>query len=171
MIVETEPLYDSFALYGSGVTLVSVRDADQHRFFIAGSVLTASVAPFTLAVSVGEDRDALPAIRRGEPWALTVLGEHHAPLVRALTSRSTMRSERLAALADAGAEASAEGPLWLPDGLVTFWCRVRDAVPVNDQVLLTGDVGRGSLPGDSTPLLRWKHAFRGARDLEQRGDA
>ena len=88
------PLYDSFALYGSGVTLVAVRDVpgDQDRFFIAASVLTSSVNPFTIALSVGQDRDALPLITAGAPWAVSVLSVHHLPLVRLLTARPALRS-------------------------------------------------------------------------------
>lgn len=49
-------LYASFAIYCSGVTLVTVRDDLRDLFFIAASVLTASVNPFTIAVSIGENR-------------------------------------------------------------------------------------------------------------------
>lgn len=167
MITDLSSLYDSFALYGSGVTLVTVRDGDEDRFFVAGSVLTASVAPFTLAVSVGQDRDALPAIRRGEPWTVSVLATEHLPLVRRLTAR-TSRDERLAALSSAGARPSPEGPLWLPDALVALWCDTRDLLPVNDQVLLTGDVRRGGEATGARPLLRWKKDFRTAQDLDPR---
>ena len=33
-------LYDSFALYASGLTLITVRDGSDDQFFVAGSVLT-----------------------------------------------------------------------------------------------------------------------------------
>lgn len=39
-------LYNSFSLYGSDVTLVSVRGGDLVRFFATASVLTALVKPF-----------------------------------------------------------------------------------------------------------------------------
>ncbi|MDA4893727.1 MULTISPECIES: flavin reductase family protein [Microbacterium] len=151
-------LYDSFARYGSGITLVATRGDDHDLFFIAASVLTASVNPFTLAVSVGQDRDALPAITAGAPWAVSVLAAHHLPLVRRLTSPGT-RAERLDALGEAGAVASAEGPLFLPDALVTLWCTTHSTTPVNDQMLLVGEVTRGSAPEEGVPLLRWNRAF------------
>jgi flavin reductase (DIM6/NTAB) family NADH-FMN oxidoreductase RutF len=157
-------LYESFALYGSSVTFVSVRDDDHDRFFIAASVLTASVNPFTIAVSVGTDRDALPLMTGGATWAVSVLGTHHRSLVSRLTARTT-HAERLEALGDAGAEASPEGPLWLPDALVTLWCTTHSMVPVNDQLLLVGEVTRGSLHQDGTPLLRWNHEFRTVADI------
>ncbi|WP_156743363.1 flavin reductase family protein [Occultella aeris] len=152
-------LYDSFALYGSGVTLVSVRDDAGDRFFIAASVLTASVDPFTIALSVGGNRDALPVITGGATWAVSVLGTQHLPLVRALTTR-TSPAERLDALAATGAESSPEGPLWLPDALVTLWARAHTVLPVHDQFLLVGEVTRGSVHQHSTPLLRWNRDFR-----------
>lgn len=151
-------LYESFALYGSGVTLIAVRDKEQDRFLVAASVLTASVSPFTLAVSIGRDRDALPAIAGGAPWTVAVLGEHHASLVRHLTAGTT-RDERLAALIDGGAQPSREGPLWLPDALVTFWCRTQSTAIVNDQVLVVGLVERGSGHGGGRPLMRWHREF------------
>lgn len=157
-------LYDSFALYGSGVTFVATREADHDRFFVAASVLTASVNPFTLAVSVGQDRDALGPIATDAPWSVSVLASHHLPLVRALTAR-TSYAERVAALAEHGAEASPEGPLWLPDSLVTFWCTTHSATRVNDQVLLVGEVTRGSAPRDDAPLLRWNRRFHSAGEV------
>jgi flavin reductase (DIM6/NTAB) family NADH-FMN oxidoreductase RutF len=157
-------LYDSFALYGSGVTLVTVRDGDEDRFFIAASVLTASVSPFTLALSVGRDRDAITPITGGAPWAVSVLAERHLPLVRQLTTGTT-RPQRLAALDAAGAETSVEGPLWLPDALVTFWCTAHSSTPVNDQVLLVGNVTRGSSHEGGSPLMRWNRDFRTIRQL------
>lgn len=151
-------LYESFALYGSGVTLITVRDADADRFFVAGSVLTASVAPFTLAVSAGRDRDAVPAITGGATWTVNVLADRHLPLVRQLTARTT-RQERLDALHAAGAVPSEDGPLWLPDALVTFWCTARSVTTVHDQELLVGEVSRGSEHQDGHPLLRWHRDF------------
>ena len=156
-------LYESFSLWGSGVCLVSVREHDHDRFFVAGSVLTASVDPFTVAVSVGADRDALASMRRGAPWALSILGAAHVDLVRTLTTGT--REERLAALAQEGAEASPEGPLWLPDALVTLWCETRATLPVHDQEIVVGDVVRGSLHTDTDPLLRWNRDFRTITDL------
>jgi flavin reductase (DIM6/NTAB) family NADH-FMN oxidoreductase RutF len=151
-------LYESFGRYGSSITLVTTRDGDHDRFFIAGSVLTASVDPFTLAVSTGIGRDALPAILDGRPWAVSVLSSRHLSLVQQLTAKTT-REDRLAALKSAGAQKSLEGPLWLPDALVTFWCAVSGHTPVNDQVLIVGNVTRGSQHVDGTPLVRWNRGF------------
>ena len=165
---QTAPsLYDSFSLYGSGVTLVTVADGDGDRFFIAASVMTASVEPFSLAVSVSRHRAALPAIVRGRPWAVSVLAECHLPLVRALTGPTT-HDERLEALRQAGAERSPEGPLWLPDALVTLWCTSVSTTSVYDQVLLVGRVGRGSEHHRGTPLLRWNRDFRTTVRLHER---
>lgn len=161
-----ETLYDSFSHYGSGVTLVAVRDADIDRFFIAASVLTSSVNPFTLAVSVGRDRDALPAITTGQTWSLGVLAEHHRPLVHQLTAKTMTPTQRLEALALAGAETSPEGPLWLPDTLVTFWCTTLNTTPVHDQVIVVGTVQRASPSSGGLPLLRWDHGFHTTQDLD-----
>src|SRR5690606_37498600 len=104
-------LYDSFAQYGSGVSLVSTRGGDgDDRFFVAASVLTASVDPFTLAVSVGSRRSALDAMLDGAPWTVSVLRAPHLPLVQELTG-PTSPARRRAALTAAGAEHSPEGPL------------------------------------------------------------
>lgn len=161
---DAQSLYDGFARYGSGVTFVATREADHDRFFVAASVLTASVSPFALAVSVGQDRDALGPITAGAPWSVSVLASHHVPLVRSLTGRTT-RAERLAALSEHGAEASPEGPLWLPDALVTFWCMTQSTTSVNDQVLLVGRVTRGSAPRDDAALLRWNHGFHSTEEV------
>lgn len=151
-------LYDAFARYGSGVTLVTVQDGDQQKFFIAASVLTASVHPFTLAASVGQDRKGLPAIASGSLWAVSVLGTQHLPLVQQLTGPTSLK-ERFAALDDAGAEPSDEGPLWLPDSLATFWCSTHSTTEVHDQVLLVGQVERVASQEKGTPLVRWNRGF------------
>lgn len=163
-VISSNPsLYDGFALYGSGVTLVTVRDHDVDQFFIAASVLTASVEPFSLAVAVGQHRIGLPAIMRGVPWAVSVLAVEHLPLVERLTGPTT-RDERLAALIAAGAETSPEGPLWLPDALVSLWCRFSSVTPVHHQSLIVGDVTRGSVHREGLPLMRWNRQFTTACD-------
>lgn len=160
-------LYDGFALYGSGVTLLTVRDNDVDQFFVAASVLTASVEPFSLAVAVGQDRIGLHAITHGAPWAVSVLSVDQLPLVEQLTGPTT-RGERVAALTAAGAESSPEGPLWLPDALVSLWCRTTSVTPVHHQSLIVGDVFRGSLHREGLPLLRWNRQFTTASDASPR---
>lgn len=162
---ETAPsLYDSFALYCSGVTLVSVRDDDDHRFFVAGSVLTASVEPFAVAVSVAGHRDALPAITAGKPWTVSILATRHLPLVRRLTARTTP-AERLMALQAAGVDLPSEGPIWVPDALVTLWCTTLSTTPVHDQILLVGQVQHGTTHQAGAPLVRWNREFGTVIDL------
>ncbi|MFT3943845.1 MAG: flavin reductase family protein [Ancrocorticia sp.] len=163
---EETSLYDSFSLYGSGVTLITTDDGGTDRFFVAASVLTASVNPFTVAVSVGRYREALPAIAGGAPWAISVLTADHVGLVEDLTSPMTgdltsddIHERRLGMLVEAGAERSPEGTLWLPDALVTLWCSTLSLTPVNDQFLLVGEVTRGSARTTGTPLLRWNRSF------------
>lgn len=156
-------IYDGFARYGSGVTLISVRDPDRDLFFVAASVLTASVSPFTLAVSVGNNRAALPAMTAGVTWSLSVLGEHHRSLAQDLTTAT--KSLRLDALKAAGAKRSEMGPLWLPDAIVTLWCRTRTVTPVHDQAIVIGEVLLASQPTRERPLLRWNHDYRLLNDL------
>lgn len=151
-------LYDAFARYGSGVTLVTARDGNRDGFLIAASVLTASVRPFTLAVSIGQDRHALPAILSDATWTLSVLGAQHLDLVRELTGPTTPE-QRLSALAEAGAEPSEDGPLWLPDALATFWCTTHSTTKVHDQALVIGQVDRGATQEEGQPLLRWNRGF------------
>ncbi|OUZ10566.1 hypothetical protein BHE97_07365 [Aeromicrobium sp. PE09-221] len=155
---EADPsLYDAFARYGSGVTLVTVR-SEEDRFFIAAPVLTVSVKPFTLAVSVGRHRDALPAITSGSTWAVSVLAAHHLPLARRLSEPGT-RADRLDALRSVGAVPSTEGPLWLDDALATFWCETDSVTTVHDQALVVGEVMRSEISTGGEPLLRWNRGF------------
>ncbi|MDR2281292.1 MAG: flavin reductase family protein [Gordonia sp. (in: high G+C Gram-positive bacteria)] len=160
-------LYDAFAAYGSGVCLVTVRDRGDDAFFVAASVLTASVDPFALAVSVGATRPGLAAIREGGPWTASVLAADHLELVDRLTAKTT-REERLAALRAAGAERSPDGTLWIPDALATFSCVTASTTPVNDQVLVVGDVVAGTLGDGRAPLLRWNHGFHTVAELAER---
>lgn len=152
-------LYDSFALYASGLTLITVRDGSDDQFFVAGSVLTASVEPFTLALSAWKDRFGVPAITRGAPWAVSVLAAGQRHIVHRLTAPGT-NAERLDALREAGAVTSPEGPLWLPDALVTLWCGTHSVTPVHDQLVIVGTVERGSPHRDGEPLLRWNRDYR-----------
>lgn len=167
---EETSLYESFSLYGSGVTLITTDGGGTDRFFVAASVLTASVNPFTVAVSVGRYREALPAIAGGAPWAISVLTADHVGLVEDLTSPMTgdltsddIHQRRMEILVEAGAKRSPEGILWLPDALVTLWCSTSSLTPVNDQFLLVGEVTRGSARGGGTPLLRWNRSFHTLR--------
>lgn len=150
--------YDAFAQYGSGVTLVTVNSGENDYFFIAASVLTASVAPFTLAVSIGQDRDALPAIVSGAIWSVSVLVGSHLPLVKELTAPTT-QEKRLVALTSARARRSPSGALWLPDALATYWCTTNRTLEVHNQVLVIGDVIQAVTSRGTQPLMRWNGKF------------
>ncbi|WP_104118303.1 flavin reductase family protein [Arthrobacter sp. B1805] len=156
--------YEAFARYGSGVTLVAVRSGDHDHFFIAASVLTASVNPFTLAISIGQDRAALPAITSGAPWAVSVLTNAHLPLVKQLTGPTTQQ-QRLAALTSAGAKPSPSGALWLPDALATYWCTTNSTTKVHDQVLVIGDVIQAVSSAEAQPLMRWNRNFHTTTEI------
>jgi flavin reductase (DIM6/NTAB) family NADH-FMN oxidoreductase RutF len=153
-------IYQAFARYGSGVCFVVTHDPDsgEDRFLIAASVLTASVNPFHLAVSIGQDRDALAHILSGKPWSVQVLASNHEGLVTTLTGKTT-KSERVDAVLGAGATRSADGTLQLPDALASFSLQTAGTLDVADQTLVVGRVDSASTARDRLPLMRWNRRF------------
>jgi flavin reductase (DIM6/NTAB) family NADH-FMN oxidoreductase RutF len=153
-------IYQAFARYGSGVCFVATYDPDSgdDRFLIAASVLTASVNPFHLAVSIGKDRDALAHILSGKQWSVHVLASGHEGLVTTLTGETT-KSERLDAVLAAGASRSADGTLHLEDTLASFSCQTAGTIDIADQTLVVGRVDSATTGRDRLPLMRWNRRF------------
>jgi flavin reductase (DIM6/NTAB) family NADH-FMN oxidoreductase RutF len=153
-------IYQAFARYGSGVCFVVTHDPDsrEDRFLIAASVLTASVNPFHLAVSIGKDRDALEHVLSGKPWSVHVLASNHEGLVTTLTGKTT-KSERVDAVLAAGATRSADGTLQLPDTLASFSCETAGTIDVADQTLVVARVASASAGRVRPPLMRWNRKF------------
>jgi flavin reductase (DIM6/NTAB) family NADH-FMN oxidoreductase RutF len=153
-------IYQAFARYGSGVCFVVTHDPDigEDRFLIAASVLTASVNPFHLAVSIGKDRDALEHILSGKPWSVHVLAAIHEGLVTTLTGKTT-KSERVDAVLAAGATRSADGTLRLQDAIASFSCETAGTIDVADQTLVVARVATASTGRDRSPLVRWNRRF------------
>jgi flavin reductase (DIM6/NTAB) family NADH-FMN oxidoreductase RutF len=157
-------IYQAFARYGSGVCFVVTHDPDSgdDRFLIAASVLTASVNPFHLAVSIGKDRDALEYVLSGRPWSVHVLASKHEWLVTILTGPTT-KKERVDAVLAAGAVRSADGTLHLPDTLASFTCRTTGSIDVADQMLVVGRVDSAISGRVRPPLMRWNRRFGSIR--------
>jgi flavin reductase (DIM6/NTAB) family NADH-FMN oxidoreductase RutF len=153
-------IYQAFARYGSGVCFVVSHDPEtgEDRFLIAASVLTASVNPFHLAVSIGKDRDALEFILSGKPWSVHVLASSHEGLVTTLTGKTT-KSERADAVLAAGATRSSDGTLHLQDALASFSCETAGSIDVSDQTLVVARVAAASTGRDRPPLMRWNRRF------------
>lgn len=154
----TDDLYEAFSRYPSGVALVATTDGRTDSFFVAASILTASVDPFALTVSMASDRGALAPISSGAPWTVSLLGEHHVRLTEALTEPAPDVA-RTKALERFGAERSAEGPLWLPDAIAAYWLDTHSLHEVGDQMLVTGVVSRAVASREGRPLVRWSRGY------------
>jgi flavin reductase (DIM6/NTAB) family NADH-FMN oxidoreductase RutF len=156
----TADIYQAFARYGSGVCFVVSHDPEtgEDRFLIAASVLTASVDPFHLGVSIGRDRDALEHILSDRPWSVHVLASNHEGLVTTLTGKTT-KSERVDAVLAAGATRSADGTLHLQDALASFSCETAGTIDVADQTLVVARVTAASTGKARPPLMRWNRRF------------
>lgn len=143
------------ARWATGVAVVSAHESGADAGLTVNALLSVSLAPPTLLVSVTHDADATPVIRRTHLFAVSLLAADQRPL-----------SERFARVLP-GAEKFRDVPvhrgttgLALLDGaLGWFECRVRNELQVEDHLLLVGDVLTATAGQDGLPLLFFRSHY------------
>jgi flavin reductase (DIM6/NTAB) family NADH-FMN oxidoreductase RutF len=136
----------------TGVTLLTTAAAEQAEVMTANAVMSVSLDPLLLVVSVKAPSRWLSAVTDHGAFAVNVLAEHHAPLSR--WAASSARHQTHDPLNGWETRASAEsGCALLVDAAATFDC-VLDAVHgAGDHALVVGRVLAVGASELSRPLL------------------
>jgi 3-hydroxy-9,10-secoandrosta-1,3,5(10)-triene-9,17-dione monooxygenase reductase component len=141
--------------WGSGVSVVTAREEDRDGGLTVNALLSVSLQPPTLLVSLTHDADSTPVILRTRRFAVNLLAAAQRPL-----------SERFA-LAIPGHEKFSgvpvhrreNGPARLDGALAWFECEVAETFAVADHQLIVGRVVDVETGADGLPLLFYRSRY------------
>lgn len=155
-----EEFTDALSRFATGVTIVSVRDERDDVATTATSLMSTSLRPPLVALSVATDSYLAEVVGRRDLWAASVLGSHQKQLAGRFAA-SGRPSPRLL-LADTPHH---RGPnteaLIIEGGLTALECRTTERIETGDHTLVVAEVLAVAYIGFSrTPLLRYAHAYR-----------
>ena len=146
----------TMALLASGVTVITVRDpaTGQPRGMTANAVMSVSLRPPLIVVSIRRTAHLHGALRRAGAYGVTVLGAHQETQAR--------RFAGLPVAGDAPAPWFTQrgGVPLLGDGLAWIAARVTAAHPAGDHTLFVGQVtGLGPDNEHAAPLAFHRSGF------------
>ena len=154
MPVEPAQFRSALAQFGSGVTVVTTRDARDRPLGITVSAFcSVSLQPPLVLVSVSDRSEINAAFRESGVFGVSVLAEHQESVSRQFALGG---SEKFAGLDLLSGE---HGVMLIPGALAHIECRVAAAHPAGDHIIYIGEVlALKSHPG--RPLLYQRGDYR-----------
>lgn len=153
----------------AGVAILTARDGDVDHTVTVNSLLSVSLDPPLILVSLGRSSNFADVVRRTGTWGVSILPAGSGPLALSMARRA---GERTAGLGDVPHDRGITGVALLEVALATLECRVHDIHTAGDHDLFIGHVVATSVgaviqaavpdssPEDAElPLVNWRGAF------------
>jgi flavin reductase (DIM6/NTAB) family NADH-FMN oxidoreductase RutF len=147
------------ARWATGVAVVTARDAERDFGLTVNALLSVSLAPPLVLVSLTHDADTTPAIRRSAAFAVNLLAADQ----RALSERFARQVTAEEKFRDLPVKRGTTGAPLLAGTLGSLECRVRQETRVSDHVLLVGEAVSAEAGADGLPLLFYRSRYSEAR--------
>jgi flavin reductase (DIM6/NTAB) family NADH-FMN oxidoreductase RutF len=139
MSIDEHVYRTAMARLPTGVTVLTTLGDGRHEVMTANAVVSVSLRPTLLLVSVGATKRWLRAARRCGRFAVNVLGAQHQELARWCADHA--RHDRPEPpTGHRTTIAPATGLLLFEDALVVVECRVHAEHPAGDHVIMLGEV-------------------------------
>ncbi|MFG2885293.1 flavin reductase family protein [Streptomyces sp. NPDC048297] len=149
----------------TGVTLLTHGSGDDTIIMTLNSLISVSLDPLLLLVSVKSDGRMRPRVRRGGGFAVNVLGAEQLPFAQEFCRPD--RPEGQAAMLRVGAVEGVSGHAVIPSAEASFECELHDEHEAGDHVLLLGRVvALHQHPDTTDPLLFHRGRYAGLSPLE-----
>jgi flavin reductase len=162
LAVDTGRYRTAMSRLATGVTVVTTHADGRHELMTANAVMSVSLQPTLLVVSVAETTRWLRAVLDRGRFVVNVLGHEHVDLARWCADHA--RHGRPDHVLDHDASLSPEGLLVLPGALAAIDCRVYDHHRAGDHRLIVGEVDRVDVRNDAgEPLVFFDHSFTTTR--------
>jgi flavin reductase (DIM6/NTAB) family NADH-FMN oxidoreductase RutF len=137
------------ARWPTGVAVVTTRSDGVDHGLTVNALLSVSLSPPTLLISLGAEADSTPAVERSGRFAASFLASGQ----RALSERFARTIPSAEKFRDLSVERTPSGLVVLPGALARLECRVRSVVPSTDHRLILGEVEWLDAGPDGPPLL------------------
>jgi 3-hydroxy-9,10-secoandrosta-1,3,5(10)-triene-9,17-dione monooxygenase reductase component len=144
--------------WATGVSVVTARDGALDSGLTVNALLSVSLNPPSLLVSLTQDADTLPAIVRSGHFGVSFLAADQRPLSERF-ARAIPAAEKFV-----GVEfhRGPQGSPLLNGSLGALECRVRSQSPAFDHVLLVGEVVHIEFGSAAAPLVFYQSAYAAA---------
>jgi flavin reductase (DIM6/NTAB) family NADH-FMN oxidoreductase RutF len=141
--------------WATGVSIVTAHEDGRDIGLTVNALLSVSLAPPSLLVSLQRDADTLPVIHRTRSFGVSLLSAEQrllsARFARAIPPEEKFREVRF--------HRGTTGTALLDDALAVLECRVVSEAPSFDHVLIVGEVVRLEEGRDRLPLLFYRGAY------------
>ena len=145
----------SIARWATGVSVVTARDGDVVAGLTVNSLLSVSLEPPTLLVSLTTEADTTPVIERSRHFGVSLLSSAQQALSERFAS-AVQPAEKFAGVA---VHVSPHGIPLLDGALATFECALERSIPAGDHHLLLGRVLAVENGPDGLPLTFYRSRY------------
>jgi flavin reductase (DIM6/NTAB) family NADH-FMN oxidoreductase RutF len=140
----------------AGVSVVTSGSGVERGGFTATSVISLSVTPPRLLISIDQQSSTLPIIRRTGAFAVSFLAADQQRVAEAFAGQAGLSgAERFTV---GSWRSSVSGRHELRGALANVHCHVEEMIERHDHVLVIGDVVWSS-HGSGRPLVHWQRGF------------
>jgi 3-hydroxy-9,10-secoandrosta-1,3,5(10)-triene-9,17-dione monooxygenase reductase component len=144
--------------WATGVSVVTSHDASGDAGLTVNALLSVSLSPPSVLVSLSTDADTLPVIERSGFFGASFLSAGQRSVSERF-ARTLPSVEKFAGLA---LHRGPHGSPLLDGTLAAVECRVVSRAPSHDHVLLVGDVVHEELGPEGSPLLYYRSGYADA---------
>lgn len=141
--------------WATGVSVVTAHDASGDAGLTVNALLSVSVTPPSLLVSLSQDADTLPVLERSGFFGVSFLS---APQ-RSVSERFALTLPSEEKFRGVGFRRGPHGSPLLDGSLGALECRVVSRSPTLDHVLIVGEVVHGETGTDAAPLVYFRSAY------------
>lgn len=141
--------------WATGVSVVTAHDGTEDAGLTVNALLSVSLDPPSLLVSLQANVDTLPVLRRSRAFAVSVLAAGQ----RSLSDRFARPVPSVEKFRGLAFHRGVTGAPLLDGALAGLECRVVSTVPTFDHVLVVGEVVRAEEGSDGLPLLFFRGGY------------
>jgi len=141
--------------WATGVSVVTAHDAAGDAGLTVNALLSVSLEPPSLLVSLQRQVDTLPVLRRSRTFGVSFLSAEQ----RAWSQRFALRVSSEEKFRGVPVHRGMTGAPLLDGALAAVECRVVSETPAFDHVLVVGEVLRIEEGADNTPLLFYRGRY------------
>jgi 3-hydroxy-9,10-secoandrosta-1,3,5(10)-triene-9,17-dione monooxygenase reductase component len=152
-MISTDEFRETVGRFATGVTVITTRDEEGSPMgFTANAFASFSLDPPSVLVSVDENIDTYPLLRREEVvFAVNILAEHQEELAQTFASKGG--SEKFESVEHH--EETTSAPIF-DDVLAFLECRAVEKFDRGDHMILIGEVLNMAVDEDAEPLLFYR---------------
>jgi 3-hydroxy-9,10-secoandrosta-1,3,5(10)-triene-9,17-dione monooxygenase reductase component len=149
--------------WATGVSVVTAHDRGEDAGMTVNALLSVSLEPPTVLVSLQREVDTLPVLRRARKFGVSFLAAGQ----RELSRRFALPVPAAEKFRGVGYHRGPDGVPLLDGALAGLDCRLLSETPVVDHVLVVGEVVRLEEGPDGPPLLFYRGGYAEPEDPER----